>query len=195
MEIAISERLKNDFINKGEKCTLLKIVSKFDKDYTPKDFINKMIDNINSFYKININHIDNIEDISTTNYKDMYICIILDKNETWGEFVITASDKWGNTIISQQLTSFLLQKLNENPNYLFNKIKKFVYLTMPLDDNKDLPLTKRLVLSAVETLGYDVVRAISGGALPEAFTNVNEILDFVNKSKNKNTAIHPVHCC
>lgn len=188
MEIAISERLKNDFINKGEKCTLLKIVSKFDKDYTPKDFINKMIDNINSFYKININHIDNIEDISTTNYKDMYICIILDKNETWGEFVITASDKWGNTIISQQLTSFLLQKLNENPNYLFNKIKKFVYLTMPLDDNKDLPLTKRLVLSAVETLGYDVVRAISGGALPEAFTNVNEILDFVNKSKNKNTA-------
>ncbi|PRY73877.1 AAA family ATPase [Alkalibacterium olivapovliticus] len=178
MKIMISKLLMREFrkYEKGEKdkITLLDNIERKQPTsgvkWTPVKFINKMIDDINFFYenefkeeaKHPIQQISLLSEVETfEENKNMYIGEVRDEaNEVWADFVIANADKFGNTLITQQLMSDLIEKIAVDINYIFSSSpKKFVYLTFYIDSSPGdtLPKTGKSVLSSVKTLGYKIV--------------------------------------
>lgn len=178
MKIIISKLLMEEFekYEKGvkDKITLLNnIESKQPTSgvkWTPIKFINKMIDDINLFYKDEfikegeepIQRISTLAELETfEESKNMYIAEVRDEvSNVWADFVIANADKFGNTLITQQLMADLIEKVAADINYIFSSTpKKFVYLTFYIDSSPgdNLPKTGKSVLSSIKTLGYKIV--------------------------------------
>lgn len=183
MKLVISSKLKKDLQVGKSKSAVLKTA-----DLEAIDFINKMIRRINEYYQITLPTIESIDEIDDDKSLDKYICRILDDNqEIFADFVISSIAKWGNTIISQELMGTLLERIIDDPYYLDNKVKKFVYLTIPRKNSRSS--TQKLILSSLQTLGFDIIDMEEENTpLPKPYIYIKDLMNDLTESKDKNSA-------
>lgn len=103
--------------------------------------------------------------------------------------------KLGNTIISQELLPILSKRIDNNPNFLFDKrILKIFILASEINSNNKIKNietnTLYLNVKSLNSMGFKVIQQlkISGLSLNSSFNNVNEYLSFIKDLKEKNSA-------
>ena len=189
VRLIISERLK-----KARGKRLLKnieeVVSKTrGKDESPTTFLgflSKMITDLNQeFPHFEIEHYQDESEIQTHD-GDMYIAYIQNGLDIIAHIVIAHAEKRGNTILTQQVTAFLLEEVKKDPSYLFkSSFEKIVYFTFDRGTQFKKPDSLLPLLKAVQTIGFKIVEMYDNGRLPHKYESVEDLLDDMLSLKKK----------
>lgn len=188
MDLLISQTLLKQL--KSPKRTLLKNIKEVSGlTFTPVQFYNRMVDRLNNKYpQFRLQHINSLDEVKAEQ-NHFYMARIKDHGHVIADIVIANANKAGNTFISQQLMSFLIDTIYSDRDYLTNDVIKVVYSTYdrePTYKNKDvLPNSMTMVLRSVQTIGFDVVEMFPNKrALPGPFLYVEELLKNYNAGRN-----------
>lgn len=105
-----------------------------------------------------------LNDLQTDNSLPEYMTVILnDAGEFVSNVLIAYSDKAGNTIVSQQFNSFLLDKIEQagSVDYLYESgTHKLIYFTYDLNvykDKDEYPKTMQEAIRSTVTIGFDII--------------------------------------
>lgn len=152
-----------------------------------EDFFSRMQERITSMFDSyfdeeweTITSLSDIEKSSETGGE--YIAQLLSDDETIiSDIIIAYGTKAGNTLISQQVNTFILQRIKEynNINYLYDKgVKKILYFTYDLN-KREYASSIQEVIKSLASLEFNIVEMFpSTGNDFSNFRTAQEAFDF-----------------
>lgn len=176
MKTVISQRLWNklkkyeasNFTN--DKPAFFQNIEKISKttQYTDSvsSFFTKFQDDLSStnYFSEPFDPVADLNDLQTDNSLPEYMTVILnDAGEFVSNVLIAYSDKAGNTIVSQQFNSFILDKIEQagSVDYLYESgTHKLIYFTYDLNvykDKDEYPKTMQEAIRSAVTIGFDII--------------------------------------
>ena len=129
-------------------------------------FFTKFQDDLSStnYFSEPFDPVADLNDLQTDNSLPEYMTVILnDAGEFVSNVLIAYSDKAGNTIVSQQFNSFLLDKIEQagSVDYLYESgTHKLIYFTYDLNvykDKDEYPKTMQEAIRSAVTIGFDII--------------------------------------
>lgn len=176
MKTVISQRLWNklkkyeasNFTN--DKPAFFQNIEEISKNtqYTDSvsSFFTKFQDDLSStnYFSEPFDPVADLNDLQTDNSLPEYMTVILnDAGEFVSNVLIAYSDKAGNTIVSQQFNSFILDKIEQagSVDYLYESgTHKLIYFTYDLNvykDKDEYPKTMQEAIRSAVTIGFDII--------------------------------------
>lgn len=136
-----------------------------------------------------------LSDLQIDNSLSEYMTVLLnDAGEFVSNVLIAYSDKAGNTIVSQQFNSFILDKIAQDGtvDYLYESgPQKLIYFTFDLNvyqDKDEYPKTMQEAIRSAVTIGFDIIEMFPSKFKFLPFTSAERAYQFYNdvtSSKNK----------
>lgn len=127
-------------------------------------FFTKFQDDLSStnYFSEPFHPVADLNDLQTDNSLPEYMTVILnDAGEFVSNVLIAYSEKAGNTIVSQQFNSFILDKIEQagSVDYLYESgTHKLIYFTYDLNVYKDeYPKTIQGAIRSAVTIGFDII--------------------------------------
>lgn len=118
--------------------------------------------------------------------------LLKDDGTVISDIIIAYGDKAGNTLISQQINTFILDKIDSEKNisYLYDKgIKKILYLTYDLNQKPYASTTKQVIRS-LASLEFLIVEMFpSSGHDFSKFTDAQQAFDSYKNSQISNPSV------
>lgn len=209
MKLIISKRLwlkMNDFILNNKKPTIFKNIEDNNKEsnntYTdnPIHFFERMRKNILDEIQKELSQItdeswDPIVDFSDIGQGETggeYVAqLVLDNGDWLSNIIIAYGDKAGNTLISQQVNKFILNKIDEEGNisYIYNKgIQKILYLTYDLNKRKYASSIEQ-VIKSLSSLEFNIIEMFPSNNNFSSFKSAQEAFDFYKKNQRSNSDV------
>lgn len=193
----INQKYYDKFLESNSK-KVIQLYGYADRDVYFKEII-KFLNDKYSF--LNVSNFEIMPQEEAQTYQ-MYNGYIRGAFTDYDEVIVSFSDpytKEGNTIISQQVMPMLQKKISENPNFLYDKrIKKIFLLTSHKaaafkaesncirEDSRGSTL--QLLVKCLNTLGFDVHSFIPILNLETShkFSSIQELIDDIAYIQNQN---------
>ncbi|SCU44024.1 putative restriction enzyme [Mammaliicoccus lentus] len=209
MKLIINNKLwnkMNKFISVGNKPTILKNIEDnnkvLDNTYTNdpvtffehmrRSILNKIKDELSQITQESWDPIINFSDIEKGDTGGEYVAHLVSNNGDWlSDIIIAYGDKAGNTLISQQVNKFILNKLDQEGDisYIYKKgIQKILYLTYDLNQ-KEYASTIEQVIRSLSSLEFNIIEMFPSENSFPSFSSAQEAFDFYKKSRRANSSV------
>lgn len=134
----------------------------------------------------------NFSDIDKGDTGGEYVAQLVLDNGSWlSDIIIAYGDKAGNTLISQQVNTFILNKIDKEGNisYIYNKgIQKILYLTYDLNQKK-YASTIEQVIKSLSSLEFNIIEMFPSKNNFSSFKSAQEAFDFYKKNRRADPSV------